>query len=31
MGRSAFARADQVVPKDWAAQMLALVESAAAK
>jgi glycosyltransferase involved in cell wall biosynthesis len=29
MGRAAFARADQLVPKDWAAQMLALVESAA--
>jgi ABC-type multidrug transport system fused ATPase/permease subunit len=31
MGRAAFARVDQVVPKDWAAQMLALVESAAIK
>ena len=31
MGRAAFARADQLVPKDWAAQMLALVESVAAK
>jgi L-malate glycosyltransferase len=31
MGRAAFARADQTVPKDWASQMLALVESAAAK
>jgi glycosyltransferase involved in cell wall biosynthesis len=31
MGLSAFARVEQVVPKDWAAQMLALVESAAVK
>ncbi len=31
MGHAAFARADQMVPRDWAAQMLALVESAAAK
>jgi hypothetical protein len=31
MGRAAFARADQVVPKDWAAQILTLVETAAAK
>jgi glycosyltransferase involved in cell wall biosynthesis len=28
MGRAAFARADGLVPKDWAAQMLALLESA---
>jgi glycosyltransferase involved in cell wall biosynthesis len=31
MGQAAFARADQTIPKDWALQMLALVESAAAK
>jgi len=31
MGRAAFARVDQVVPKDWAAQMLALVQSATVK
>jgi glycosyltransferase involved in cell wall biosynthesis len=31
MGQAAFARADQVVPKDWAAQMLALLQSAATK
>jgi glycosyltransferase involved in cell wall biosynthesis len=31
MGQAAFNRADQVVPKDWAEQMLALVESVAAK
>jgi glycosyltransferase involved in cell wall biosynthesis len=31
MGRAAFDRANKVVPKDWAAQMLALVETAAAK
>ncbi len=28
MGKAAYARADQLVPKDWAAQMLALVASA---
>ena len=29
MGRAAFARADQLVPKDWAAQMLSLVQTTA--
>ena len=31
MGQAAFARANQIVPRDWAAQMLALVETAAAR
>jgi glycosyltransferase involved in cell wall biosynthesis len=31
MGQTAFERASQVVPKDWAAQMLALVETAASR
>lgn len=31
MGRAAFARVSQLVPKDWAAQMLALIESVAAR
>jgi glycosyltransferase involved in cell wall biosynthesis len=28
MGRAAFARADRLVPKNWAAQLLSLLESA---
>jgi glycosyltransferase involved in cell wall biosynthesis len=31
MGQRAFADADKLVPKDWAAQMLGLIEKAAAK
>ena len=31
MGQAAFARASQLVPKDWAAQMLALIQTAAGR